>query len=139
MSFKKYRNPDPQCTYPFEDCGAGYCWSYAHHVDGNPKFSDMSKICPGCECWKPSPVPTAESLVTAEAIQMTTAEPIEPVLKKGDRVRHKGSEANPNFRERIGVGTIVSIFGSRVRVKWDRVEKARNYKAISLERFGAPE
>jgi len=51
--FEKYNNPDPRCDYPFESCGAGYCWSYAHHVDGNPAFKDMEKVCPGCECWFP--------------------------------------------------------------------------------------
>jgi len=47
-----YRNPDARCTYPFTPDPVGYCWAYAHHVDGNPKFADMDKICPGCECWK---------------------------------------------------------------------------------------
>lgn len=55
-------------------------------------------------------------------------------LSIGDRVRHVGSKANPTFRERIGVGTVVSVCDSRIRVKWDNVREARNYKAESLER-----
>lgn len=50
--FEIYENKDQRCTYPFEPCGAGYCWSFANHVDGTPRFEDMSKICPGCEFWK---------------------------------------------------------------------------------------
>jgi hypothetical protein len=49
----KYRNPDKRCTYPFSDCAVGYCWSYAHYVDGNPAFKDIEKICNRCEFWKP--------------------------------------------------------------------------------------
>jgi hypothetical protein len=47
-----YKNPDPQCHYPFEPNPVGYCWSYAHHVDGTPGFEEMSKICPGCDMFK---------------------------------------------------------------------------------------
>jgi len=49
--YDKYRNPDTRCGYPFEPCGAGYCWSYAHHVDGTEGYEDMESICPGCECF----------------------------------------------------------------------------------------
>ena len=49
--YEKYHNPDKRCTYPFESNAAGYCWAYAHHVDGDKKFKDMEKICPGCECF----------------------------------------------------------------------------------------
>ena len=48
-----YCNHDDRCTYPFSPDRAGYCWSYAHHVDGTRGYEDMGKICPGCECWKP--------------------------------------------------------------------------------------
>lgn len=53
-STAKYRNPDPRCTYPWSPGGAGYCWSFAHHVDGRKRYEDMEKICPKCELWKPS-------------------------------------------------------------------------------------
>jgi hypothetical protein len=46
-----YRNPDSRCTYPFTCEPLGYCWSYAHHVDGTKSYEDMSKICPSCDCW----------------------------------------------------------------------------------------
>jgi len=49
---KMYRNPDPRCTYPFEMCSLGYCWSYAHHVDGTTGYEDMMLVCPTCDCWK---------------------------------------------------------------------------------------
>jgi len=29
-----YKNPDKRCTYPFTCDPLGYCWAYAHHVDG---------------------------------------------------------------------------------------------------------
>ncbi len=47
-----YNNPDKRCTYPFTCDPLGYCWSFALHVDGSKGYEDMSKICPGCECWK---------------------------------------------------------------------------------------
>jgi hypothetical protein len=47
-----YQNPDPRCTYPFDCSPLGYCWSFAYHIDGDTKYDDMTKICPGCECWK---------------------------------------------------------------------------------------
>ena len=47
-----YRNPDKRCVYPFEPNPVGYCWAYAHHVDGTERFEDMGKICPSCEYWK---------------------------------------------------------------------------------------
>ncbi len=50
-ALEKYRNPDPRCSYPFEPCGAGYCWSYAHHVDGTAGYENMESICPDCECF----------------------------------------------------------------------------------------
>jgi len=48
-----YNNPDPKCQYPFTPDGLGYCWSYAHHIDGTKGFEDLSQICPGCESWNP--------------------------------------------------------------------------------------
>jgi hypothetical protein len=50
--WEKYRNPDKRCAYPWGPGGAGYCWSFANHVDGDKKFKDLSTICPGCEMWK---------------------------------------------------------------------------------------
>ena len=49
-----YKNEDKRCTYPFECSPLGYCWSYAHHVDGNPKFADIESICKDCEFWTES-------------------------------------------------------------------------------------
>lgn len=49
--FLKYENKDERCTYPFSPDPAGYCWSYAHHVDGKGHCPDMSTICPECELW----------------------------------------------------------------------------------------
>lgn len=46
--FDKYRNPDPRCRYPFTPDPAGYCWSYAHHVDGTAGFENMQAICAMC-------------------------------------------------------------------------------------------
>ena len=51
--FDKYRNPDPRCGYPFTPDPCGYCWSFAHHVDGTG-CKDMDKICPRCELWTPN-------------------------------------------------------------------------------------
>jgi len=57
----KYYNPDPRCRVCPDPHPLGYCWTYAHHVDGNPKYPDMEVICPGCEEWdengKHLPVP----------------------------------------------------------------------------------
>jgi hypothetical protein len=50
----KYKNSDKRCTYPWEPGPCGYCWSYAHHVDGNPKFADMERVCQSCEFWTES-------------------------------------------------------------------------------------
>ena len=47
----KYKNPDKRCKYPFTCDPLGYCWSYAHHVDGTPSFENMDSICPSCELW----------------------------------------------------------------------------------------
>ena len=51
--FEKYRNPDPRCVYPFTPGNLGYCWSYAHHVDGTDGFKNTDNFCPGCEFWEP--------------------------------------------------------------------------------------
>lgn len=59
--FEKYKNTDPGCTYPFEPDPLGYCWSYAHHTDGNPAFKNMKKICEGCELYvKQTETPNAD-------------------------------------------------------------------------------
>ena len=47
--YDKYRNPDPRCRYPFTPDPVGYCWSYAHHVDGTKK----ELTCDTCEFWRP--------------------------------------------------------------------------------------
>jgi hypothetical protein len=47
-----YRNPDSRCTYPFTCDPLGYCWSFAHHVDGTEGYEDMEKICPRCDLWE---------------------------------------------------------------------------------------
>lgn len=51
----KYRNPDPRCTYPFDHSPAGYCWSYAHWVDGSSGYAGkpVEDLCKGCDLWKP--------------------------------------------------------------------------------------
>ncbi len=55
MSYEKYKNPDTRCSYPFDDCPVGYCWSYANYVDGTRGFPttniEMDKLCSGCEFW----------------------------------------------------------------------------------------
>ena len=51
--FTSYRNPDHRCSYPWDPSPCGYCWSWAHHVDGTKGYEDMMKICPGCEFFKP--------------------------------------------------------------------------------------
>jgi hypothetical protein len=52
---KKYENPDRRCFYPFSNDPVGYCWSFAHHVDGTPRFADIKSICASCEYWRESP------------------------------------------------------------------------------------
>ena len=54
----KYQNPDKRCSYPpVRDTKkktwspAGYCWSYASHVDGDKNLKDMKAICRGCDLW----------------------------------------------------------------------------------------
>lgn len=51
MNFKKYRNPNKNCTYPFEDNPLGYCWSYACYIDGDERFKNIKSICKGCDYW----------------------------------------------------------------------------------------
>ena len=46
-----YKNPDKRCSYPFTCDPLGYCWSYAHYVDGNEKFKNIKNICKNCEFW----------------------------------------------------------------------------------------
>jgi len=52
--FLKYENKNQKCTYPFTPDPAGYCWSYAHHVDGTKGYEKMKKICPNCDLFKPN-------------------------------------------------------------------------------------
>lgn len=52
--FLKYENKNDSCEYPFTPDPAGYCWSYASHVDGTEGFEDMDKICMNCDCWSPN-------------------------------------------------------------------------------------
>ena len=47
-----YKNKDPRCRFPHNQSPLGYCWAYAHHVDGTKGHEDMEKICPGCEYWE---------------------------------------------------------------------------------------
>lgn len=54
-TYKKYRNPDKRCKYPFTAEPLGYCWSYANHVDGDEKFQDMEAICKTCDLWEVMP------------------------------------------------------------------------------------
>lgn len=57
--FLKYENPDPRCTYPFEADPLGYCWSYAHHVDGKAGFENMEAHCRNCDCWNETGKPAS--------------------------------------------------------------------------------
>ena len=45
--FKKYQNKN--CDYPFSNEPLGYCWGYAHHVDGTVGFKNLDKLCSKCE------------------------------------------------------------------------------------------
>lgn len=54
MCYAKYRNPDRRCCYPFTNDPIGYCWSFACHVDGDPRWADMEMICTNCELWRDS-------------------------------------------------------------------------------------
>jgi len=54
LVFEKYRNPDKRCGYPFSPDPCGYCWSFAHHVDGTKGYEDMEKICHGCDLFTPN-------------------------------------------------------------------------------------
>ena len=54
----KYQNPDKRCGYPpIRETKTktwwptSYCWSYAFHVDGDPKFKNIKKICKDCDLW----------------------------------------------------------------------------------------
>ena len=51
--FDKYKNQDKRCGYPFSPYPCGYCWSYAHHVDGTKGYEDMERICKGCDLFIP--------------------------------------------------------------------------------------
>jgi hypothetical protein len=47
MTYAKYLNPDPRCTYPWSDCPACYCWAFANYVDANAKAAKV-KPCAMC-------------------------------------------------------------------------------------------
>jgi hypothetical protein len=49
--FTKYHNLNVKCTYPFDNHPLGYCWSFALHIDKEDGFSDLEKICSGCELY----------------------------------------------------------------------------------------
>lgn len=56
MAFKKYKNDNPMCRYPFDDCRLGYCWGWASHVDalaGKGVKTFFTFECFGCEYWDP--------------------------------------------------------------------------------------
>lgn len=55
--FRKYKNPDTHCEYSFTAEPVGYCFSYAHHVDGTPGFEDLIERCRYCDCWNPTGKP----------------------------------------------------------------------------------
>lgn len=48
----KYRNPDSNCTYPFEPCAVGYCWGYARAVDDNKTSNEIKEMCISCDLYK---------------------------------------------------------------------------------------
>ena len=54
MKISDYKNPDPNCGYPFYNSNAGYCWSYAFYVDGDEKFKNILEHCKTCEHYKPN-------------------------------------------------------------------------------------
>ena len=56
------------------------------------------------------------------------------ILRVGDIVKHTEIGVNPKYNEAVGLGKIISIFNSRVRVKWEKIKKARNYKEENLVR-----
>jgi hypothetical protein len=49
-----YKNPDSKCHYHFEPDPLGYCFAWAHHVDGTKGFEDMLPRCLRCECYEDS-------------------------------------------------------------------------------------
>ena len=51
--YLKYENKNGKCTYPFTPDPAGYCRSYAYHIDGTEGYDCMDAICKGCECNNP--------------------------------------------------------------------------------------
>jgi hypothetical protein len=50
--FEKYRNKN--CNYPFSNEPLGYCWGYAHHIDGTAGFKNLDNLCTKCEFKKSS-------------------------------------------------------------------------------------
>jgi ABC-type amino acid transport substrate-binding protein len=53
-------------------------------------------------------------------------------LAVGQKVQHVPVRSNPAYVAAMGTGEIVAITGTRVRVKWENVQQARNYKAENL-------
>ena len=57
MMVHKYDNP-PNCNHP-PARGIDYCWSYAHHIDGNPGYENVAQLCQGCEFQRDDRIVTA--------------------------------------------------------------------------------
>ena len=58
--YKKYRNAFGWCSYPWQPEPLGYCWAFAHWVDGTlivkekkiETKEDLWKFCnEGCDCF----------------------------------------------------------------------------------------
>jgi len=45
----KYKPPE-WCLYPFEPNPMGYCWSWAHHIDGTIGFKRIKGLCKTRPC-----------------------------------------------------------------------------------------
>jgi len=54
MPYKKYKNPDSRCKYPFTNDPFGYCWGFALNVDKKATKEEIKKYCnkTPCEFWK---------------------------------------------------------------------------------------
>ena len=51
-SYKKYKNPDKRCSYPFTNDVLGYCYGFAGWLDDTKKVITMQQLCNGCEYWR---------------------------------------------------------------------------------------
>jgi len=45
MPYKKYKNPDSRCKYPFTNDPLGYCWGFANKVDEKASKEEIKKMC----------------------------------------------------------------------------------------------